>query len=333
VTGRVECCPEQGETSSRGRGDRLPRAVGTDHLLSSRRRVLALATGAAALLAALVFASTASAGAFAPETGAGSPNADQIHDLWWWVMAVALIIFIGVEGALIYCIVKFRRSKHPVADQIHGNTRLEIGWTAGAAVVLVILGVITFVMLPGIRNPSNSSAAGLDLSAPRYSIQPGAGKQPPNGKSLNISVNGQQYVWRFTYPDATPKNTFDNVFTYEQMVVPVNTTVTLNIRAQDVIHSWWIPKLGGKFDAVPGYTNHTWFRASKTGVYKGQCAELCGRNHANMIASVKVVTPDQYLAWYSRKEAQIKAANAHAAKERPTIGTPQSQGKPLDITQ
>jgi cytochrome c oxidase subunit 2 len=318
------------QTAPRRRGDRLPRVVGTDHLLSSRRRTFALAAGAA-LLGALIVTPTAMADFMAPMSG-GSPNADKIASLWWYVMVVAAIIFLIVEGALVWCIVKYRRTKHPVADQIHGNTNLEIGWTVGAAVILVILGVITFLMLPGIRNPPNSSAAGLQLNGPEFAVQPDAGKQPPNGRSLNIAVNGQQYVWRFTYPDATPKSSVDNVFAYEQMVVPLNTTVTLTIKSQDVAHSWWIPELGGKFDAVPGYTNHTWFKATKLGVFKGQCAELCGRNHANMLAQVKVVTPAAYLDWYATKKLAIKRANTHAAAERQSLGTPKSQGSALDIS-
>jgi len=309
--------------------DTLPTVVKTDHPFSSRRRAFALAL-ATALAGALFLAPSAFADFLVPESG-GSPNADQISDLYTWVLVVAAIVFVGVEGALIWCIVKYRRKKNPVADQIHGNTNLEIGWTVGAAVVLVILGVITFVMLPGIRNPPNSSAAGLNLSGPQYAVK-GGGKQPPNGRSLNIQVNGQQYVWRFTYPDNTPNNTFDNVFAYEQMVVPTDTTVTLNIKSQDVAHSWWIPELGGKFDAIPGYTNHTWFKISKPGVYKGQCAELCGRNHANMVAEVRAVTPAQYRVWYAAKATMIKAANAAAAKARPTIGTPQSEATPADVT-
>jgi cytochrome c oxidase subunit 2 len=302
--------------------------VGTDHFFSSRRRLFGLAAGAA-LFGALLLAPTAGASFLAPQSG-GSPNADKISDLFIYVLIVAAIVFIGVEGALVWCIVKYRKKKNPVADQIHGNTNLEIGWTVGAAVVLVILGVITFVMLPGIRNPPNSSAAGLDLSGPQYKLQPGAGKQPPNGKSLNIDVQARQYVWQFSYPDADD-NTLNNVFTYEQMVVPTNTTVTLNIRAQDVAHSWWIPQLGGKFDAIPGYTNHTWFKISKPGVYHGQCAELCGRNHANMVAQVKAISPAAYRIWYAVQKRQIVQANAIAAKERSTIGTPSSQAAPLHI--
>jgi cytochrome c oxidase subunit 2 len=301
--------------------------VESDHFFTSRRRVFALAF-TAALVSALLVTPAAFANFLVPESG-GSPNADKISDLYTWILIVAAIVFIGVEGAIIWCIVRYRRSKNPVADQIHGNTNLEIGWTVGAALILVVLAVITFVMLPGIRNPPNSSASGLNLSSAQYAIGPDSGKQPPSGRSLNIQVNGQQYVWRFTYPDATPNNTIDNVFQYEQMVVPTDTTVTLNIKAQDVAHSWWIPKLGGKFDAIPGYTNHTWFKISKPGVYSGQCAELCGRNHANMIASVRAVSPAAYRLWYASKQRQIKVANVDAAKARPTIGTPRSEAAPV----
>lgn len=303
--------------------DTLPTVVQTDHTSSSRRRLFTLAL-TTVLAAALVLAPTALADGLVPENG-GSPNADKISDLYTYVLIVAALVFVGVEGALIWCIVKYRRRKNPVADQIHGNTNLEIGWTVGAALILVVLAAITFVMLPGIRNPPNSSASGLNLSAPRYVVND-SDNQPPNGRSLNIAVTGQQYVWRFTYPDGDD-NALNNVFAYEQMVVPTNTTVTLAIQAQDVAHSWWIPELGGKFDAIPGYTNHTWFKISKPGIYRGQCAELCGRNHANMIASVRAVSPAQYRAWYALKGRSIVAANAAGAKQRDTVGNPRSEAK------
>ncbi len=88
-------------------------------------------------------------------------------------------------------------------------------------------------------------------------------------------MNGQQYLWRYDYPGS-------GRFNYHEMVVPTNTTVVLKITSSDVIHSWWIPKLGGKADAMPGHINETWFKIAKEGVYKGQCAELCGSNHADM---------------------------------------------------
>jgi cytochrome c oxidase subunit 2 len=103
------------------------------------------------------------------------------------------------------------------------------------------------------------------------------------------------------------------------MVAPVGVTVELDIASVDVAHSWWIPKLGGKFDAVPGYTNHTWFKipGKLAGhAFSGQCAELCGRNHANMIANVVAITPQHFENWLAQRKAQIKAADNAAAVQR-----------------
>jgi cytochrome c oxidase subunit 2 len=91
------------------------------------------------------------------------------------------------------------------------------------------------------------------------------------------------------------------------MVAPVGVTVKLDIRSLDVAHSWWIPKLGGKFDAIPGYVHHTWFRLERAGVYRGQCAELCGRNHADMVAEVRGVSPAEYVAWLARQKRLVAA--------------------------
>ncbi len=186
---------------------------------------------------------------------------------------------------------------------------------------------MTFAKLGQINNPPNSGPGGAPVSKSASFSNVGApsgpggnAKQrlPPNGKSLSIDVNGQQYIWRYTYEDGDGNN-LNNVYAYEQMIVPVNTTVTLKIRAQDVAHSWWIPSLGGKFDAIPGYTNYTWFKASHVGTYTGQCAELCGRNHANMTARVTVLPVATYQAWYARQKADIKAADLAAAASRAAL--------------
>jgi cytochrome c oxidase subunit 2 len=222
-----------------------------------------------------------------------------------------VIVFVGVEGALFYSLFKYRARKGAVAAQIHGNTQLEIGWTVGAAAILIFLTAFTFIKLAGIKDPPASGERGLQelAGAPLYAStdQP----DPPGGRSLNIKVDGQQYVWRYQYPGRNP------VFAYEEMVVPVDTTVTLDISADDVAHSWWIPKLGGKMDALPGYTNKTWFKAEKAGeVYRGQCAELCGRNHANMLARVRVVTVDEYRAWLEERRRDIDEAFQEGARQR-----------------
>jgi len=280
----------------------------------------------AAVAAALVVAPAASAGLITPQHG-GSPNADDINTLYVFVLVVAIIVFLGVEGVLLYSVFKFKARKGAVPAQIRGNTRLEIGWTVGAAVILVVLATLTFIKLDDIRNPPDSSADGLKLADTSRRL-------PPNGKSLNICVNGQQYAWRYTYSDTCgdeAKN-LGAPFAYEEMVVPVDTTVTLDINSQDVAHSWWIPKLGGKFDAIPGYTNHTWFKipakfGNKPGgtVFFGQCAELCGRNHANMTARVRAVSVEEYQRWLAQQKADIKAAEEAGAKQRQNL---EKTGKP-----
>jgi cytochrome c oxidase subunit 2 len=267
-----------------------------------------------ALLVAMVGAPAAMAGILLPESG-GSPNADQISSLYKITLYVSLVVFVGVEGALVYALIRFRARKGVAAAQIHGNTRLEIGWTLGAALILVVLGTVTFVKLDSIRNPPDSGPGGLVLTD-GLDYQTTDALKPPDGKSLNIQVNGQQYVWRFTYPGGKDADGLDDAYSYEKMVVPINTTVTLDIVSQDVVHSWWIPQLGGKFDAVPGYPNHTWFKISKPGVYKGQCAFLCGRLHARMIAEVDAVTPAQYTAWLAAQTKAIAAADADAQVAR-----------------
>jgi cytochrome c oxidase subunit II len=285
-----------------------------------RPRRLALAV-LLALALLLVFAGTAFAGAIVPESG-GSPNADDISTLYKLILAVAVVIFLGVEGALFYSLFKFRARKGAVPAQIRGNTRLEVGWTVGAALILVILAVFTFAKLGDIRNPPNSGPEGLQLADGVLVAEGPAKRLPPNGKSLNICVNGQQYIWRYTYANDCANAPLSSPFSYQEMVVPVDTTVTLDINAQDVAHSWWIPKLGGKFDAVPGYTNHTWFKVPGKlagTVFTGQCAELCGRNHANMTARVRAVRPAEYERWLDQRKADIKAADAAAQEERKKV--------------
>jgi cytochrome c oxidase subunit II len=286
-----------------------------------RLLVPALIIALGALLAA---SPIASADLISPESGA-SPNADAIDRLYWLLLALAVVVFLGVEGALIWCLFKFRAGRGAIPAQIRGNTRLEIGWTIGAALILVVIAVVTFAQLDDIRNaPSSSRSAGLQLPAgpaPGETDTPDDRAFPSDGRSLRIKVNGQQYVWRYTYPDRDD-NTLNNAFDYETMVVPTDTTVTLEITAQDVAHSWWIPELGGKFDAIPGHTNYTWFKipgrlAGRQ--FRGQCAELCGRNHANMIAHVVALRPRAYQAYIQRRRQEITDANRQAAEQRRQI--------------
>ncbi len=274
------------------------------------RKRVTLAVGTA-VLASLVLAPAALANFITPKSG-GSPNADAIASLYKIVLYIAAFVFVVVEGALAYSVYKFRAKKGAVAAQIHGNTRLEIGWTLAAALILVVLTVVTFVKLPSIIDPPNSDAGGLVLSA--SVTQP----TPPNGRKLTVCIQGRQYMWRYTYGASCLNGAFSDKlpYSYQEMVVPEHTTVVLDIQSTDVIHSWWVPSLGGKVDAVPGYTTYTWFKVPHTGLYRGQCAQLCGTNHAAMTAFVKVVTPDQYTAWVQQQQQSITSANSQVSQLR-----------------
>jgi cytochrome c oxidase subunit 2 len=264
---------------------------------------------------------------FTPQSG-GSPNANSIDSLYKITLYVALVIFILVEGALAYALYRFRARKGAVAAQIRGNTRLEVGWTIGAAVILLALAVLTFAKLSSIRNPVNSGPGGDGLYGETGQLYASADRKlPPSGKSLNITVVGRQFVWEFVYPGATEADGLGAPYSYEEMVVPTNTTVTLDVVSADVVHSWWVPQLGGKFQAVPGYHNYTWFKISKPGIYRGQCALICGRGHARMIATVKAVAPAQFEAWLAYQKTLIAEANAAAQTARAKLGSQTGAGQ------
>lgn len=278
----------------------------------------ALAVAATTATASLLLADPASASWIAPETG-GSPNADAIHSLYLILLVTGLIVFFAVEGLLIYTLWKFKASRGHEAKQIHGNTQLELGLTGGSAVLVAILAVVSILKLGEIRNPPTSDASGFPVT--KVAKDPGTNqKLPSDGKALLIKVTGYQYGWRFTYDDGNPAT--QDPYAYRDLVAPTNTTVVLSVTSQDVNHSWWIPKLGGKFDAVEGFNNWTWFKipgklAGTT--FRGQCAELCGRNHANMTASVKALSPTEFSAWLEAKKTQLAQSKDEAAKQRALI--------------
>ena len=247
-----------------------------------------------------------------------SPNANEINSLYLIILIIALVVFVGVWGALGYALVKFRKRRGAVPAQIRGNTRLEVGWTVGAAVILVALAVITFAKLPAIQNPPNSGPGGDRLAGGggRILYASTQRKLPPNGKSLNITVIGRQFIWQYVYPGASEPDGLGAPYSYEAMVVPTNTTVTLDIVSSDVVHEWWVPELGGKFQAVPGYHSYTWFKVDKPGIYRGQCSFICGRGHARMIATVRAVPPAEFDEWLARQKRQISEANAAAQAAR-----------------
>jgi cytochrome c oxidase subunit 2 len=251
------------------------------------RRLLSVAVGLALLAA---FVAPPALAQFAPVTPE-SPNADGIRDSYVFVSIFVFAIFVLVEGLLIAFIWKYRRQKRGRFEdgaQVHGATKLELAWTAFPVVVLFLVAAFVFVELPGIKDVPEAAAG---------------------EENLEIKVTGRQFYWQYEYPNG--------VIAVDTMVAPAGVPVSLQVSAPDtdVIHSWWIPSLGGKIDAIPGTTNDTWFQADNEGVYTGQCAELCGLEHARMLASVDVVSQAEFGAWLEQRRAEQDAGSGELGKE------------------
>jgi cytochrome c oxidase subunit II len=219
-----------------------------------------------AVLVALATAGVAAAsnGGFTP-VHPESPNASHTQTAYYVILGFTSAIFLVVEGLLVVFIVKYRqgsRSREVEGAQVHGHTRLELIWTVIPVVILAVIGLVVFLELPKIDSAPASTAP------------------------IHITVEGHQYYWQFDYPNGARS--------IGTMHVPVGQVVDLKVISPDVIHSWWIPALGGKIQAIPGRTNHFWFKAEKTGSYEGQCAELCGVFHAAMDAVVQVGSQQSY---------------------------------------
>jgi cytochrome c oxidase subunit II len=243
-----------------------------------RRRALALVFVA---LLGLVLAHVALAGdpAGLSPRGPDSPQAAKIEDIYWLLLGISGGIFVLVEGALIVFVIRFRnrgRSRTLEGPEIHGATRLELIWTAIPVAILAAIVAFVLVKLPGINSASARAA----------------------GQELTVKVEGRQFYWNFVYPNG--------VIQVERMRVPAHTNVKLVINSEDVDHSWWIPALQGKFDAIPGKTNHLWFTADRSGTFKGQCGEFCGYEHPHMVATVEALPSNDFQSWYDN-EARAQA--------------------------
>ena len=232
---------------------------------------------------ALVLTGTALAGngGLAPVSPA-SPDAKNIRDIYWLILAISVGIFVLVVGALLIFIVRYRSKGRPreiEGSQVHGHTKLELAWTAGPVILLAFISGFVFWKVSDIGATSSI---------------PASERQAKD----EITIEGHQYYWNFTYPNGA--------ISVDTLRIPYNRTIKLTIRSADVAHSWWIPALGGKMDAIPGKTNHLTLRATKLGTFPGQCAEFCGLLHTAMLANVEVLPADQYDSWVNaRANAQL----------------------------
>jgi len=208
-----------------------------------------------------------------------SPASAAIASLHNLVLLIAAGVFVIVEGLILVAAFRFRRRPKDTSEppQIHGDNRLEIAWTIAPALLVIVLFVLTI-----------STQQTIDASA----------QSSDGNASLRVEVVGHQWWWEFRYPDL-------GVTTAGNLVIPVGRLVNLEITSVDVIHSFWVPELSGKTDAVHGVTNRSWLKADRAGDYYGQCAELCGVSHANMRFVVTAVSDGEFAAW-----AQSEAADA-----------------------
>ena len=219
-----------------------------------------------------------------------SPNTQRIDDLFWFISFWAALVLLSVVIPLVYFVWRYRSRGRPrtvEGPQIRGHTRLEIFWTAVPVVILLVITIFTFYKLPGIT---------LDASA--------------GEEVMTVQVEGRQFYWLYRYPNG--------VVAIDQMKAPVDRLVKLEITAPDwdVIHSYFVPALIAKLDAIPGKVNTVSFKAERTGVYQGQCAEFCGLQHAHMFNSIEVVPAAEFDSWLSEQAQTQETGDSDLGEEQ-----------------
>lgn len=236
--------------------------------------------------------------------------AQDIAWLHWMMLIICTIIFLGVFGVMFYSIVRHRKSRGFKASQFHEHLGVEVAWT-----------VIPFIIVIGMALPATRTVVAM---------------KDTSNADVTVKAVGYQWKWGYEYLDgaakdikfmstlstphsqimgAEPRSDLYLMEVDNPMVVPVNQKVRVVVTAADVIHSWMVPELGVKQDAIPGFLRDTWFRAEKIGTYRGQCAELCGKDHAFMPIAVKVVSQEDYKAWADEQKQAMAAAADDPNKE------------------
>lgn len=269
--------------------------------MSNRTRVFASALASLGLLS---FAGPAWSDLGLNMTPGVTTTSREIYDLHMLILWVCVVIAIGTYGAMVYAIVNFRKSKGAVPAKFSHSTTVELLWTAIPAVILVVMAV-----------PAAETLIKMEDT---------------RGSELTIKITGLQWRWQYDYIDdgvrfvstldresnaarklgsGIDPNTVENYLLNvdNELVVPVDTKVRLLLTAADVLHAWWVPALGVKKDAIPGFVNEAWFHADTEGTYRGQCAELCGMDHGFMPIVVRVTSRAEYDAWLSSQREQVSS--------------------------
>jgi cytochrome c oxidase subunit 2 len=259
-------------------------------------------------LALAVFATPAQATVFGPRAG-HSPNADDIRTSYWVAIAVAAVLVVAIHAALGVALVRFRARRGRAPRRVVAAPGALRRPAVPLALVATGLFVFGIVMASDARDVQPTGSEGLGAQSDLVA-QAGAMNVPPEAKPLEINAVGQQWLWRFEYSRGSAVLPA-SVFSYNELVVPVDTTVLLHVQSTDVLHRWFIPALGGQVDAIPGQTNDTWFRADREGTYGGQSTSFSGPSYSVMRAWVRVVSPEQYQRFIKAKGKQIKAAQTY----------------------
>jgi cytochrome c oxidase subunit 2 len=226
---------------------------------------------------------------------AASPVMENIVWFHNWLLIIITVITLFVLGLLIAVAVKFNARANPVPSRTTHNTLIEVAWTLIPVLILVAIAVPSFRLLF------------QELDVPKA--------------DLTIKATGKQWYWSYAYPD-NGKFEFDSLMAQDkqprllgvdnEMVVPVNKVIRVQTTGADVIHSFAVPAFGIKIDAIPGRLNETWFKATKTGMFYGQCSELCGKDHAFMPIAVRVVNDQEFAAWVESAKKKFASAPANS---------------------
>jgi cytochrome c oxidase subunit II len=235
-----------------------------------------------------------------PESG-HSPNADDLNALYWVMIVIGGVLLVAINAALIGLIGRFRGARGKEPRRLVIRRPAQIG-TAGAlgvlATIAFVLGVIVTEKAKEVEPSGPDGLQAASLRTAQRALDVPSGDTAP----LQVEACGQQWLWRYEYPDGT--------YSYYELVVPVDTAVILNLCSTDVVHRWWVPGLGGKFDAVPGESNSTWFKADEEGEYDGQSYAFSGAGYAVMRTRVRVVDVPTYQAWLEEQAAGIQEAQS-----------------------
>ena len=278
-----------------------------------------------------------------------SPNAEDIATSYWVMAVIVVLLSLVLNAALIAALLRFRERRGRTAARITAGRGVVVKVAGGLAAFALAVLVFAIVMAEQALEVEESGPEGLTASANRtaqvaaegvssealeaaeeaeLSQEPAAGEVqafvPPEGAPLEISAIAQQWLWRFEYPGGTPGQ---RIFSYGELVVPIDTAVVLNVDSTDVTHSWWVPALGGQIQAVPGSVGQTWFKADEVGTYRGQGTVFDGTAFPSLRPQVRVVEATEYEAYIEGLVSDLEEAQQAVRDEVASAAQAEAQGE------